>query len=335
MKFLCILLIFFTFLSFSSEPTVVYGKDTRKDIYKTNKRTQKMASGVAVQVYSPRIELNGNTYKAIDVLALSERDGNNTPYCKEERFSHDPSLSECTGFLVADDILVTAGHCLVPSNVEIKNTVTGKCSAYKWIFDYKKDTEGKIDLNTISKNNVFECAEVLYGVRQIKFDRELDREVRGKDYAIIRLNRKTKNRFHAKLSRRQVGFFEKVFSISAPLGIPLKYLYKSFVFNFFDENKFTTNLDSFEGSSGSPIYSQETKEVVGVLGQGFTDYTVVKGEDGKACRKINRCNIIGNNCTITPRNKDLIDGEQAIHSKFIFEKLKEITKGYIELEGPF
>ena len=53
-------------------------------------------------------------------------------WCVEERFSTQPALSHCSGFLIAEDLIVTAGRCM-DSMQERKNS--------SWVFDYHVDNE--------------------------------------------------------------------------------------------------------------------------------------------------------------------------------------------------
>mgnify|MGYP006433270365 CR=1 FL=1 len=67
--------------------------------------------------------------------------------CPDENFSHQPSLSKCSGFLVGNDLLLTAGHCLRKKN---------RCDNDLWIFDYTYNE------TSFSTAQIYTCKEVLF-----------------------------------------------------------------------------------------------------------------------------------------------------------------------------
>src|SRR5690606_25377246 len=55
---------------------------------------------------------------------------NNVTFCSSERFTEQPNPGMCSGFLIAPDLIATAGHCVTLDNF---------CEEYEWVFDYKVD----------------------------------------------------------------------------------------------------------------------------------------------------------------------------------------------------
>ncbi|PIP90066.1 MAG: hypothetical protein COW01_09305 [Bdellovibrionales bacterium CG12_big_fil_rev_8_21_14_0_65_38_15] len=53
--------------------------------------------------------------------------------CPTEKFAAQNSIAKCSVFLVAKDLLVTAGHCARSPE---------ECERYAWLFDYR---EGEVD----------------------------------------------------------------------------------------------------------------------------------------------------------------------------------------------
>ena len=51
-----------------------------------------------------------------------------TKLCKNEKFLNQPSGANCTGFLIAEDKLLTAGHCV---------SFDSDCEEFYWVFDLK------------------------------------------------------------------------------------------------------------------------------------------------------------------------------------------------------
>ena len=93
-----------------------------------------------------------------------------------------------------------------------------------------------------------------------------------------------------------------------PSGLPMKYTGGAKAFEI-EDNYFTTNLDSFGGNSGSPVFNAKTLEVEGILVRGDVDYTPDEFE-GESCRRVNTCDEDRSNC-----KKDLpqIEGEHVSH----------------------
>lgn len=158
------------------------------------------------------------------------------------RFLDQPRPGFCSGFLIAPDILVTAGHC-VNDMEKLKNTV--------WIFDFTNDVpyDPKTYTLTIPESNQFRGVEIL----DSKFT-----GVRKEDYCIIRLDRKTGRKPYKFRSGGAVAFNQLVTSIGSPSGLPLKVSDSGRVVNNNIKGcpqAFMHNLDVFGGNSGGPVFN--------------------------------------------------------------------------------
>lgn len=56
---------------------------------------------------------------------------------------------------------------------------------------------------------------------------------------------------------------------------------------------FSTNLDTFSGNSGGPVFNAETYEVEGVLVRGEQDYIM---NDDRDCDSVRKCEDDGSDC---------------------------------------
>lgn len=174
-------------------------------------------------------------------------------------FSSQPVLTDCTGFLVADDILVTAGHC-VADQVD--------CLDSLWVFDFDTKVASK---KVFKEVNTVGCKEII--------KREVSDQEEYIDYAVIKLDRKVKDRKPLKF--RTSGEVEKdssVVMIGHPLGLPMKVTKGATVWITDFNWTFTSNLDAFGGNSGSPVINEQTGLVEGILVRGSEDF--VELEDG-------------------------------------------------------
>ncbi|EQC46570.1 serine protease [Bacteriovorax sp. Seq25_V] len=193
-------------------------------------------------------------------------------------FTTQATLTDCTGFLVADDIMVTAGHCVVDQ---------ADCEDSLWIFDFDHKVASK---KSFSEKNTVGCKEIIN-------KQEVNNEEVYIDYAILRLTRKMTDRKPLKF--REQGTVEKLSSlvmIGHPLGLPMKVTKGANVWHTDEEWVFTANLDAFGGNSGSPVINESTGLVEGILVRGGEDFTDT--EDGLATANICAVNNTEEICTI-------------------------------------
>ena len=207
--------------------------------------------------------------------------------CPRERFSRDPSLSyACTGFLIAPDLIVTAGHCMVNVGEERNETET-YCQAYAWLFDYYRPANGEVEINQIPSKNLYRCKQVIYAINEEKQP--------GRDFAIVQLERPVLDRAPLELAPQSSPLRGDLKMIGYPLGTPAKLAKGGRVLvDDASKQQFTTTLDAFEGNSGSPVLNSRN-QVVGILVSGEPIDSFVKDEVNK-CEIYNRCRENGLNC---------------------------------------
>ncbi|MDA8792367.1 serine protease [Bacteriovoracaceae bacterium] len=288
---------------------IIYGSDDRKEIYEVNKQYQHLASSLAGRVDLRNMKDNSDgTYDIRRFMTLGHPQGNNM--CAEERFREQPMIADCTGFLVGENLLVTAGHCMslgTPGPAE--NEVTSACANYAWVFDYHVKSDGSIKTKNIAKSKVYKCKKVIYSTvnqlrdpetGEVKRDPRTGQPIPFDDYALIELDRKVEGREALVIAEKSddlVG--DQIFTMGHPTGLPLKFLANSKIKrNPKDLPYFLTNLDTFGGNSGSPVFNLITNEVIGILVRGSKDYVQVQKPDGTVCTKVFRCNEEGDRCMI-------------------------------------
>lgn len=228
-----------------AEPVIIYGEDNRVDTYQSkNPLFQRLAKSAAAQVHVDNIRIRGNTAE-LRGKSLGEM----FRLCEKERFYHQPFVANCSGFLVAPDIIVSAGHCFESRD---------KCTKHDWVFDYKVDHENQRNIS-VKARDVYKCKEVL--------DQKLTDKL---DYAIIRLDREVEGRTPLKIaSELKVG--TSVVMIGHPSGLPQKIADNAEVRSI-SETEFKANVDAFQINSGSGVFNADTGEVVGILVRGKVDY---------------------------------------------------------------
>ena len=243
----------------SDAPKIIYGNDDRYEVSDyPDAKFRELAKSTAgmVRTSSLRSERNSllsdgpstesefftfNTYKTLE---------SSQGVCEGERFAKQPTLPRCSGFLVAPDTLVTAGHCVTNSY---------DCLNYSWVFDYVEGTE------KIKKSNVYTCKSIVGRKQTLGI-------FATKDYAVIKLDRKVTDR--EPLEYRKKGSAKKnteLVVIGHPSGLPTK-IADGAVITKKRWNFFYANLDTYGGNSGSAVFNKNTGLVEGILIQGAQDY---------------------------------------------------------------
>jgi hypothetical protein len=235
---------------------VVYATDDRLELYLAPTEALRRfgeESVVALVDDSALSDLPGGDPRALFASAsLVERRG----LCDTAPFAEQPAAVSCSGVLVGDDLVLTAGHCV--RNLD--------CAALHLVFGYYYESAGQP--SPIDVDDVYRCA----GVPTFAVPSLLDRV----DYGFIRLDRPVSSRQRpASLALEPVPVDPAAalhaFAFSG--GIPLKLETSLPVLDprAHALDYFVTALDAFEGGSGGPVIRDDGM-VVGLLSGGNGDY---------------------------------------------------------------
>jgi hypothetical protein len=178
--------------------------------------------------------------------------------CADEPFAEQPTAALCTGFLIAPDLVATAGHCIDEP----------RCPFTGLVFGFAIGTPGG-EAST-SGLETYRCSEVVESVVHYGFESDGAFQDAA-DYAVVRLDRPVPNRAPLVLRREpRVAVGDGLVVMGHPFGLPLKVAdggeVRSIAGTFFQ-----TNLDISEGNSGSPVLDLDSLEVVGILVRGAQD----------------------------------------------------------------
>lgn len=236
-----------------NRPDVIYGQDNRKDLYQLFQNEslfKNLAASTALLTTSSKIsESQFPGLKELETETLQ----NKMNVCSQEPFAQQPIGGWCSGFLVSQDILVTAGHCI---------TSEYRCSQTAVIFDYAMKRNSS-NPQFVPDQNIFQCKEII--------SRRYD-PPRGLDYAVIRLDRQVAGRQPLRVrTLGTVSDSEKLTIIGHPSGLPTKVASGAWIRENSASEYFVTNTDSYGGNSGSAVVNQNG-EVEGILVRGETDY---------------------------------------------------------------
>jgi hypothetical protein len=240
----------------------VYGRDDRADFYAIEEASLRFAARSVGALVPLAAIASGSTETTRRLLGT--RFDKAYGLCPGERFATQPTVADCSGFLGAPDLFVTAGHCVPDS---------AACASSVVVFDFRYDT-ARSDPLTVKKDNLYRCAEIV-ARRQ---------DERG-DYALLRLSRAVSGRKPLRLRRAgDVAVGDRIAALGHPMGLPFKSTPNGRVRKAGDGPYFTAALDTFAGNSGSPILDQASGSVVGILVGGEDDLRSAGG-----CKVVKRC----------------------------------------------
>ena len=261
MKKIFPLLLSISFTAFADQPNldVIYGEDNRKDVFESNDSVLvELSRSTAALISKDNLEASGSDFLIVGKI-LEERG-----ICKKERFSQQISAASCSGFLISENLLVTAGHC-------VKSDAA--CASANWIFDYKLSS-GNSSIS-ISNSNVYKCKRIVSQALN---------PITKQDYAVVELDRKVTDRTPLSFRRSgKVSVGDQLAVIGHPTGLPLKITDQGKVRSL-STHYFVTNLDTYHGNSGSAVINTRTAEVEGILVRGDNDY--VKERSGCQVSKV-------------------------------------------------
>ncbi|AKQ69517.1 Trypsin domain protein [Myxococcus hansupus] len=256
----------------TQQQPVVYGLDDRTDVYayplsvlrdRAEQSTVALMGSSAINTSNPdNITFNASTLRSANNL------------CSDQRFLEDPAPAFCSGTLIDDDLVLTAGNCIRLSD----------CPNTRFVFNFYRTSATA--LKTVTTADVFSCRSVVVHSVNVSGGRVFD-------YAIVRLDRAATPRFVPAPIRPgntalQVGTGVSVIGSSS--GIPFK----------IDDggrvrdgragtlDYFVATTDTSGASLGSGVYENDTFTVAGIR---------VRGEMGLinrgSCRVVNRCTETG------------------------------------------
>jgi len=250
---------------------VVYGKDDRKDIVKLDRSNAvevvalKVAQSTCLLTDRKRVSQRADG--SLDLL-LAPYEFNNKAPCTGEAFRDQQVGGWCSGFLVGDDLVASAGHCFqAPVESDVPNVA--------FVFGFCVDAQGR----TPSR---FKAEQVYFGKTMVKHQQNVDG-----DYALIRLDRKVTSPGAVPLPVRREGapaLGAQIGMVGYPSGLPAKAAYgdQTKIYEVAGDSWLRTNLDSFAGNSGSVVTDQNGL-VEGILVRGRRDYKLASSVNKPDC----------------------------------------------------
>jgi hypothetical protein len=224
----------------------IWGDDSRRDYFDiSDKQIKKNAhSAAAICLKNSLID----TKEGFSTLKVKNF-GKAFNLCSCEPFYDQPIAAGrfCTGFLVKEDIIATAAHCVKKR----------EATDLRFVFGYKMLNSSTVGIE-IPKQDIYNGEKIIH--------RCYNRST-GSDWALVKLNRSVVGQPLAKLSKKEISPNQRVYIIGYPVGLPLKYSPGASVSDI-TEACFSADLNVYCGSSGSPVFDSKTHDVIGIVVRG-------------------------------------------------------------------
>lgn len=249
---------------------VVYGADDRTEVYDhpSDELRRITQQSIVAMIDNDQLEKDSDTgnYVLFTVSLQQSKD-----LCDDERFANQPTAALCSGVLIDDDLVLTAGHCV---------RTEGDCARRSFVFNYY--LTGPSQLAPIRDEDVYTCK--LIALRDEATDDALT-----PDFAVVQLDRPVTGG-HQPVAVRPattpLAQDEPLTMIGFGSGLPAKIDSGGTVddprTNTLDY--FVANPDAFAGHSGSATFDSND-QLAGILVAGRApDYFQPEGEN---CSRVN------------------------------------------------
>ena len=248
-------------LSFAEEGKSIYGEDNRLEYFAAAQDMKTLSDSVVSFWKATSIE----TLNPGGVKLITANFGDRLNLCPGEKFREQPIGAFCSGSLVGEDLVMTAGHCIKDD---------AGCASARMVFGYAIKKAGGAAVTAMPASEVYSCAKIV--------KRFLGGEPNsanptgqnlGADYALIKLDRKVTG--HKPLAVNRSANLKKgdgITVIGHPVGLPLKVAGGATVRDFSKVGYFVADLDTFGGNSGSQVFNTRTKKIEGILVRGDEDF---------------------------------------------------------------
>lgn len=223
------------------------GHGIRMDMYEISDPDIKRNARAVVSIWmKENTENNHNGFVSLD----HKQYGESFNLHRSEPYYKQPVAGGrlCTGFLVGENVIATAGHCAEKRNVK----------ALRFVFGY--EMKGPDDpVTQVPDTDVYHGKEIIRRV--------YDPMGSGADWALVKLDRNVTGRDIVTLSNTDIRLDNPVYILGHPCGLPLKYVPDEPVTRV-DGAFFSAELTVYGGNSGSPVFCSETHRVVGIVVRG-------------------------------------------------------------------
>jgi uncharacterized protein (TIGR03382 family) len=237
----------------TQQAPVIYGEDDRQDYHEAQEERWRALVRQSIVALVPAGRIDESNPE--DIRLGGAELGASFGLCEDQRFRAQRRAATCSGTLIDDDLVLTAGHCV--DNLQ-------NCQENRYVFSYYEEEPGA--LAPLTSQEVYRCQGIAARINNNNLD-----------YAIVRLDRPVEgDKRPAPIKRLDEALApgDGVTLIGFPSGIPAKIAQGGFVVNPRAEtlDYFEASVDAFGGNSGSGVFDANG-DLVGVLVRGEQDYT--------------------------------------------------------------
>lgn len=245
---------------------VIYGEDNRLDLYQIqDRRLLGLADSTVALISTSDLTAEGSVTR---IRTTKFADSYRLPLCQTERFREQDTAAFCSGFLVAPNMVATAGHC-----IRSEGSNTSDCATTRFVFGFNLRSSGYRPLS-VPTGEVYSCKRIVKHVLTSS----------GADYSLIELDRAVSNHRPLKIRRAGVpSVNDDLVVIGHPSGLPTKVADGAKVRSI-RSSYLQASLDTYGGNSGSAVFNTATLEVEGILVRGEEDFVTKNG-----CLESKRC----------------------------------------------
>ena len=247
---------------------IIYGEDTRRDVYAEGSDALRRLALESSVAFMTADHLARDSEGSFAIVAETLGDANNL--CADEAFATQPAAATCSGVLVDDQLVLTAGHCV---------NEDATCDDRLVVFDYAiSDPDRAV---TLDDGAIYRCKSI--PLRSDGVDPSGGRH----DYAFVELDRPVSP------ARRPVTrgpadppLGSALAVIGYPSGLPVKIDAGAELLLMRQcRDYFTLSSDTFQSSSGSGVFD-DIGRLVGIFVRGGADYEYVSERGCAVSRRI-------------------------------------------------
>ena len=242
---------------------VVYGEDDRVEVYNHPSPELRRIAEQSIVALIPSFRISPEANGSYSLVTNSLKDSRNL--CDGELFADQPTAASCSGTLIDDDLVLTAGHCIDERT---------PCESYSYVFNYYyAQPRG---LAAIRDVDVYSC-------RRVVSQASAGPGAFAPDFAVIQLDRAVEGD-HAPVAirpARALAEREALSMIGFGSGLPAKIDDGGSVADprATQLDFFVANLDAFQGHSGSATFDSQNRLAGMLIGGRAPDYVTLDGED--------------------------------------------------------
>jgi V8-like Glu-specific endopeptidase len=245
----------------------IYPNDGRTEYYQLTNNQKSTVSTVVCLIDKKQLKKKDG-YFELQANSFGEK----VNLCKSEKFYNQPLGGFCSGFIVKENVIVTADHCLHNRNL----------LDFYVLLDYYLTNQDEVRTR-FESNMVHEVKRV------IKSGYNDEKDI---DFAVLELETNVDKNRICIIRSEEVRLNEAVSVAGHPVGLPLKYSPGATVKFNDSKNYFVADLDTYGGNSGSPVFDSQNR-VIGILVRGAKDFKTIRSENCRrsyVCNKITRSN---------------------------------------------